>query len=54
MTGSLDLTVDPIELTAALVDFPSVSSDEQGLADAVQDALTRQAPHLELVRSGNA
>jgi succinyl-diaminopimelate desuccinylase len=54
VTGSLDLTVDPIELTAALVDFPSVSGDEQGIADAVQDALARQAPHLELVRSGNA
>jgi succinyl-diaminopimelate desuccinylase len=54
VTGSLDLTADPIELTAALVNFPSVSGDEQGIADAVQDALTRQAPHLELVRSGNA
>jgi succinyl-diaminopimelate desuccinylase len=54
VTGSLDLTADPIELTAALVDFASVSGDEQGLADAVQDALRAQAPHLELVRSDNA
>lgn len=53
MTGSLDLTIDPIELTAALVDFPSVSGAEEGLADAVQEALSRQAPHLELIRSGN-
>ncbi|HEX3780486.1 MAG TPA: succinyl-diaminopimelate desuccinylase [Pseudonocardiaceae bacterium] len=53
MTGFLDLTIDPIELTAALVDFPSVSGDEQGLADAVAEALGRQAPQLELARSGN-
>ena len=53
VNDSLDLTVDPIELTATLVDFPSVSGDERGLADAVQEALARQAPHLELVRSGN-
>jgi succinyl-diaminopimelate desuccinylase len=49
----LDLTADPVELTAALVDVPSVSGDELALADAVQAALAAQAPHLELLRCGN-
>jgi succinyl-diaminopimelate desuccinylase len=49
----LDLTADPVELTAALVDVPSVSETEQELADAVHDALARQAPHLEIAVSGN-
>jgi succinyl-diaminopimelate desuccinylase len=49
----LDLTGDPVELTASLVDQPSVSGDEAVLADAVADALAEQAPHLELIRSGN-
>jgi succinyl-diaminopimelate desuccinylase len=51
---SLDLTGDPVELTAALVDLPSESGAETAIADAVQEALAAQAPHLELVRSGNA
>ncbi|WP_245931031.1 succinyl-diaminopimelate desuccinylase [Actinokineospora auranticolor] len=54
MTVELDLTADPVDLTAALVDVPSVSGDEATLADAVQRALRTQAPHLEVVRSGNA
>lgn len=49
----LDLSADPVELTAALVDTPSVSGDEAGLAGAVERALRAQAPHLELVRVGN-
>jgi succinyl-diaminopimelate desuccinylase len=49
----LDLTTDPVELTAALVDVPSVSGQEAVLADAVQAALAAQAPHLRLLRSGN-
>jgi len=48
----LDLTADPVELTATLVDVPSVSGDEDALADAVEVALRVQAPHLEIVRSG--
>jgi succinyl-diaminopimelate desuccinylase len=51
---TLDLLADPVSLTAALVDVPSVSGDEQSLADAVQAALAVQAPHLEVVRSGQA
>ena len=53
VTTSLDLTADPVELTAALVDVPSVSGDEEALAGAVKTALAEQAPHLELVVSGN-
>ncbi len=50
----LDLTADPADLCAALVDVPSVSGDEAGLADAVEAALRAQAPHLEVLRSGDA
>lgn len=49
----LDPTADPVALTAALVDVPSVSGDEAALADAIVDALAAQAPHLELQRSGD-
>lgn len=54
VTASLDLTGDPVELTAALVDIPSVSGAESALADALEIALRDQAPHLEVVRNGNA
>lgn len=54
MTAPLDITTDPVELTAALVDIPSVSGEEADLADAVERALREQAPHLEIVRSGEA
>ncbi|MET0132002.1 MAG: succinyl-diaminopimelate desuccinylase, partial [Kibdelosporangium sp.] len=52
MTVELDLLLDPVELTAVLVDLPSVSGDEAELADAVERAL-RKLQHLEVVRSGN-
>lgn len=39
----LDLRADPVELTAALVDIPSVSHDEGRIADAVEAALRRIA-----------
>ncbi|ARF78844.1 succinyl-diaminopimelate desuccinylase [Kitasatospora aureofaciens] len=48
----LDLTLDGGTLTARLVDFPSVSGDEQALADAVEAAL-RGYPHLTVDRYGN-
>ncbi|MBE8523646.1 succinyl-diaminopimelate desuccinylase [Amycolatopsis sp. H6(2020)] len=51
---SLDLHADPVDLTAALVDVFSVSGAEAELATAVQDALRTQAPHLEVVRNGDA
>jgi succinyl-diaminopimelate desuccinylase len=49
----LDLSTDVVTLTAAVCDIPSVSHDEQALADAVEAAL-RAVPHLEVLRSGNA
>jgi succinyl-diaminopimelate desuccinylase len=51
--AALDLTADPADLTATLVDIPSVSGTEEPLADLVEEAL-RALPHLEVVRSGNA
>ena len=50
----LDLGGDPVELCAALVDVPSVSGDEKELADELERALREQAPHLEVLRSGDA
>jgi succinyl-diaminopimelate desuccinylase len=49
----LDLAGDPVELTAALVDIPSVSEDEALIAESVEAALRTQAKHLEVIRSGN-
>lgn len=52
-TGTtLDLTLDAPELTARLVDIPSVSGTEKPLADAVEEAL-RALPHLTVERYGN-
>ncbi len=48
----LDLTADPAELTAALVDIPSVSHDETAIADAVEAALRAQTS-LEVLRHGD-
>lgn len=45
--------MDPATLTAALVDVPSVSGDEERLADAIETAL-RGIEHLAVVRDGNA
>jgi succinyl-diaminopimelate desuccinylase len=50
----LDLTGDPVDLTAALVDIASVSGDEALIAESVETALRATAPHLEVIRSGNA
>lgn len=50
----LDLRADPVDLTAAIVDIHSESGDEKPLADAVEHALRTQAPHLTVVRDGNA
>lgn len=49
---ALDLTTDVVSLTAALVDIPSESLDEQVIADAVEAAL-RPLSHLEVVRDGH-
>lgn len=53
MTARLDLTADPVELTATLVDVRSVSGEEGPLADAVEAALREAAPWLEVARSGH-
>lgn len=49
---SLDLAADPVELTAALVDLPSVSGTEQALADAVEAAL-RDLGRFRIDRNGD-
>jgi succinyl-diaminopimelate desuccinylase len=49
----LDLTADPVALTAELVDIESVSGAEQLLADEVESAL-RKVGTLEVVRDGDA
>ncbi|WP_267243238.1 succinyl-diaminopimelate desuccinylase [Streptomyces sp. PR69] len=49
---ALDLALDGPALTAALVDFPSVSGTEKPLADAIESAL-RTLPHLTVDRHGN-
>ena len=48
----LDLSLDVVDLTAALVDVPSVSRGEEQLADLVEHAL-RRLSHLEVTRVGN-
>lgn len=50
---ALDLTGDPADLTAALVDIESVSGGEGPLADAVEAALGQLA-HLSVDRDGDA
>ncbi|MBO0809085.1 MAG: succinyl-diaminopimelate desuccinylase, partial [Actinobacteria bacterium] len=49
----LDFSLGAGALTARLVDVPSVSGDEQALADAI-DAALRTLPHLTVHRDGNA
>lgn len=49
----LDLRCDPVDLTAALVDIPSVSRDEKRIADEVEAALREQTDY-EVVRNGDA
>jgi succinyl-diaminopimelate desuccinylase len=49
----LDLTADVATVCAQLVDIPSVSRDEQEIADAVEAALA-PLPHLDVVRRGNS
>ncbi|MDQ2636786.1 MAG: succinyl-diaminopimelate desuccinylase, partial [Actinomycetota bacterium] len=50
----LDLHADPIALTAALVDIPSESRNEQRIADEIEAALREQTTGLEIIRNGNA
>ncbi|WP_144795630.1 succinyl-diaminopimelate desuccinylase [Microbacterium paludicola] len=48
----LDPTVSAVELTRAICDIPSVSGDENALADAIE-AVVAPLPHLEVIRHGN-
>lgn len=49
----LDLRSDPVELTAALVDIPSVSRAERRIADEVEVALREQTGY-HVIRNGDA
>lgn len=53
VVSTLDLTRDVGDLTADLVDIPSVSGDEQVITDAIEVAL-RALPHLRVHRDGHA
>jgi len=48
----LDLTASSVDLTRAICDIPSVSGEEQVLADAIEQAISAY-PHLEVIRHGN-
>ncbi len=50
---TIDLRADPITLTAALVDIPSVSKDEAAIVDTVTWALREQTSGFEVLRCGN-
>ncbi|WP_067688274.1 succinyl-diaminopimelate desuccinylase [Nocardia jejuensis] len=50
---TVDLSADPITLTAALVDIPSVSKNEAEIADIVMKALREQTTGYEILRHGN-
>jgi succinyl-diaminopimelate desuccinylase len=50
---TIDLHADPIALTAALVDIPSVSRDEAAITDVVERALREQTTGFEILRHGN-
>lgn len=52
LEGAIDLSRDVAALTTALVDFPSVSSGEKPLADAIEEAL-RALPRLTVDRHGH-
>ncbi len=56
MTASAQLPIDDgvVALTAAIVDLASVSGDEWMLADAIEHTLSMSAPHLEVLRDGDA
>lgn len=52
MSKFLDLSKDVAELTADLIDVPSVSGYEKAIADVVEESLKRQ-PHLNVTRFGD-
>ncbi|HET8957206.1 MAG TPA: succinyl-diaminopimelate desuccinylase [Microcella sp.] len=48
------LLADVVALTAAMCDIESVSGNEKALADAIEATLAAHAPHLDVVRDGDA
>ncbi|MEI2776926.1 MAG: succinyl-diaminopimelate desuccinylase [Tetrasphaera sp.] len=52
MPNPLDLSADVVAVTTAICDIPSVSQQEQQLADTIEDAL-RPLTHLEVSRLQN-
>ncbi len=54
VTPTLPLDEGVVSLTARIVDIASVSGDERMLADAIERALSIHAPHLEVLRDGDA
>lgn len=50
---ALDPIAGPVSLTRQLCDIPSVSGEEQVIADAVAEMLAEHAPHLEVHRDGD-
>jgi succinyl-diaminopimelate desuccinylase len=52
MSKFLDLSKDVAELTADLIDIPSVSGCEKTIADVIEESLKRQ-PHLNVTRFGD-
>jgi len=51
--SALDPTQTLVELTMAICDIESVSSNEAKLADEIEQVLTK-SPHLSITRDGNA
>lgn len=50
----LPLDAGVVALTAAMVDIASVSGEEWMLADAIEQSVSIHAPHLEVLRDGDA
>jgi succinyl-diaminopimelate desuccinylase len=51
--SAFDVGLDPVALTAAIVDVESVSGNERALADATEATL-HAMPHLDVTRDGDA
>ncbi|MCS4489882.1 succinyl-diaminopimelate desuccinylase [Corynebacterium sp. ES2794-CONJ1] len=49
----IDLSMDPVELTEALMNIPSPSHHEEALADELEGSL-RKLPDVEVLRLGNS
>ncbi len=54
LPAELPIAEGVVALTAAIVDVASVSGDERMLADAIEHTLSIRAPHLEVLREGDA